>query len=56
MTKEKKHKNRNTFSVLQGEDTVLLWEEEELPQNVKIDKICKEKGRARIRRAQNKKE
>ena len=54
MTKERKIKTKNIFSVLLEEDTE-PWEEEEPPQIVKIDedekKIYKGKGRGSIRSA-----
>ena len=54
MTKERKIKTENTFTVLQKENTEPLQEEKEPPKIIKIDKdekkICKGKGRKRIRK------
>ena len=52
---ERNIKTKNTFSVLEKEDTEPLWEEEEPLQIVKIDKdekkVCELKWRGRIRKA-----
>ena len=59
MTKERHIKTKNTFSVLQEEDTKSLQEEEKPPQIVKVDKdekkIFERKRRGRKRKSQSKK-